>query len=176
MRLSGDILWLGVTALAGAAIIGILCWPVSATLSPHLLTGATAASTTVRAAPEPGANSGGITLASVYSASRDHTPVAAPTRVEGSGELASHVALITSIVAPAEPNDSKLSPLDPNAGRSPAETPSNRASLTPALRAPLNHSATAPSPSHQLGSLRARQPHQQAQSAGRSQKSEPVPQ
>jgi hypothetical protein len=44
MRFAGDILWASVTGFAFAAIIGILCWPISAVLSPRILAGATPAS------------------------------------------------------------------------------------------------------------------------------------
>lgn len=178
MKLSGDILWLGVTGLVGAAIIVILCWPISAVLSPRLLTGATAASTTVRAAPETAPSPVGPALASVYSATGIAPPIAPLTPMEESGEPASYVAPITPIMAPTEPNDSKLSPLDPNVDRPPAKSLTDRAKLTTASRAPQQSQwATAPSPpSHQLGSPRPRQPPQQAQPTRRSQKSEPVPQ
>jgi hypothetical protein len=176
MRLSGDTLWLGVTGLVGAAIIAILYWPISAVLSPRLLAGATAVSTTARAAPETAPSPVGLTLASVYCASRIAPPIAPLTTMEGSGEPASYVASITSIMAPTQPNDSELSPLDPNVDRPPAKSLTDRAKLTTASRAPQQSQwATAPSPrSHQLGSPRARRPHQQAP-AGRSQKSEPEP-
>ena len=36
---AGDILWLGITAVVLALIMGIVCWPVSAGLSPRLLAG-----------------------------------------------------------------------------------------------------------------------------------------
>jgi hypothetical protein len=177
MRLAGDILWLAVTGFAFAAIIGILCWPISAVLSPRILAGATPASPTVRAALGTGASPVGITLASGYSANRIAPPVEPLTTVEEDSERASNVASITSIAAPTEPNGAKLSPFESNADRPSAEPLRDRAKLTPAPRArQQNQSAAAPSQSHQIGSPRARQPRQQAQPAGRPQKSELVPQ
>ena len=86
MRLLSDILWLAVTGFTVAAIIGILCWPISAELAPRILAGATALGPTVRDPPETGASSVDITLASVYSADRIAPSVAPLTVDEGAGE------------------------------------------------------------------------------------------
>ena len=171
-RLSSDILWLGVTGFMGAAIIGILCGPVLAQLSPGILAGATSVRPSVRAAPGTGPSSVGTTLASVYRADRIAAPVAPLTTVNEGGERASNVASIPPIV----PNGTNLSSLDPIADRPPAQPLADRDKLTPVLRAPQqNHSAAAPSQSHQLGPPRVRQPHRQVQPAGRPQKSELMP-
>ena len=175
-RLSSDILWLGVTGFMGAAIIGILCGPVLAQLSPGILAGATSVRPSVRAAPGTGPSSVGTTLASVYRADRIAAPVAPLTTVNEGGERASNVASIPPIVPPSEPNGTNLSPLDPITDRPPAQPLADRDKLTPVLRAPQqNHSAAAPSQSHQLGPPRVRQPHRQVQPAGRPQKSELMP-
>jgi len=172
MRLLSDILWLAVTGFTVAAIIGILCGPIFAQLSPGILAGATAVGPTVRDPPETGASSVDITLASVYSADRIAPSVAPLTTVDEGGERASNVASIPPIV----PNGTNLSSLDPIADRPPAQPLADRDKLTPVLRAPQqNHSAAAPSQSHQLGPPRARQPHRQVQPAGRPQKSELMP-
>jgi len=158
MRLLSDILWLAVTGFTVAAIIGILCWPISAELAPRILAGATALGPTVRDPPETGASSVDITLASVYSADRIAPSVAPLTTVDEGGERASNVASIPPIV----PNGTNLSSLDPIADRPPAQPLADRDKLTPVLRAPQqNHSAAAPSQSHQLGPPRVRQPHRQ---------------
>jgi len=86
MRLLSDILWLAVTGFTVAAIIGILCGPIFAQLSPGILAGATAVGPTVRDPPETGASSVDITLASVYSADRIAPSVAPLTVDEGAGE------------------------------------------------------------------------------------------
>ena len=172
MRLLSDILWLAVTGFTVAAIIGVLCWPISAELAPRILAGATALGPTVRDPPETGASSVDITLASVYSADRIAPSVAPLTTVDEGGERASNVASIPPIV----PNGTNLSSLDPIADRPPAQPLADRDKLTPVLRAPQqNHSAAAPSQSHQLGPPRVRQPHRQVQPAGRPQKSELMP-
>jgi len=172
MRLLSDILWLAVTGFTVAAIIGILCWPISAELAPRILAGATALGPTVRDPPETGASSVDITLASVYSADRIAPSVAPLTTVDEGGERASNVASIPPIV----PNGTNLSSLDPIADRPPAQPLADRDKLTPVLRAPQqNQSAAAPSQLHQLGSPRVRQPHRQVQPAGRPQKSELMP-
>ena len=177
MRLLSDILWLAVTGFTVAAIIGVLCWPISAELAPRILAGATGVGPTVRDPPETGASSVDITLASVYSADRIAPSVAPLSTVDEGGERASNIASITSIAASTEPNGLKLSSLDPNADRPPAEPLADRAKLTPAPRKPQQKQpAAAPSLSHQLGSPRPRRPQQPAQPAGRSQKSELVPQ
>ena len=143
IRLAGDILWLAVTGFACAAIIGILCWPISAARFPRILAGATLASPTVKSALGMGA---------------------------------SPVASTTSNAAPTEPNGTEFSPFHPNADRPSVEPLTYRAKLTPAPRArQQNQSAAASSQSHQPGSPRARQPHQQPQPIGHSQKSELVP-
>jgi hypothetical protein len=158
VRFSGDILWLGVSGLTTAAVMGILCWPISAMLSPR-------------------ASSVGSTLASGYGGSWIAPPVA-PLTTPGEGvERPSIVASLTPITAPTEPNGTKLSLLDPNADRPLAEPPTDRAMLTPVPRAPQqNPLAAAPPPSRQLGSPRTRQLHQQARPDGPSQKSALVPQ
>ena len=172
MRLLSDILWLAVTGFTVAAIIGVLCWPISAELAPRILAGATGVGPTVRDPPETGASSVDITLASVYSADRIAPSVAPLTTVDEGGERASNVASIPPIV----PNGTNLSSLDPIADRPPAQPLADRDKLTPVLRAPQqNHSAAAPSQSHQLGPPRVRQPHRQVQPAGRPQKSELMP-
>jgi hypothetical protein len=175
-RLFNDTLWLGITGFAGAAIIGILCWPISAELSPRIRAGAASVSPTVRAVAETGASAVGNTLASGYGGNRIPPPVTPLTTPEEGVERASIVASINPIAAPTEPNGTKLSPLDPNADRPPAEPLADRGKLTPAPRAPQQNQSTAPSQSHQLGSPRVRQPHQPAQPTGRPQKSELVPQ
>ena len=172
MRLLSDILWLAVTGFTVAAIIGILCWPISAELAPRILAGATALGPTVRDPPETGASSVDITLASVYSADRIAPSVAPLSTVDEGGERARNVASIPPIV----PNGTNLSSLDPIADRPPAQPLADRDKLTPVLRAPQqNQSAAAPSQLHQLGSPRVRQPHRQVQPAGRPQKSELMP-
>jgi hypothetical protein len=135
IRLAGDILWLAVTGFAFAAIIGILCWPISAVLSPRILAGATLASPTVRAALGTGASPVGITLASGYSANQIARPVAPLTTGEEGSERASNVASITSNAAPTEPNATEFSPFDPNADRPSAEPLTFRAKRTGLSRA-----------------------------------------
>ena len=176
IRLAGDILWLAVTGFACAAIIGILCWPISAARFPRILAGATLASPTVKSALGMGASPVGITLAFGYSVKQIARPVAPPPTVEEGSERASGVASTTSNAAPTEPNGTEFSPFHPNADRPSVEPLTYRAKLTPAPRArQQNQSAAAPSQSHQPGSPRARQPHQQPQPVGHSQKSELVP-
>jgi hypothetical protein len=46
----GEILWLAVTLVAFAVIMGIVCWPLSAELLPRLATGATSANRSVSVA------------------------------------------------------------------------------------------------------------------------------
>jgi hypothetical protein len=44
----GEILWLAVTLIAFAVIMGIVCWPLSAELLPRRATGAVAGSRSIR--------------------------------------------------------------------------------------------------------------------------------
>jgi hypothetical protein len=157
MGLAGDVLWLVVTGFAFAAITGIVCWPISAMLSRHMV------APTVKAAPETGASAVGITLASAYNANRTAPPVAPLTTVEQVDQRVTNDASTTLIAAPMEPNGTKLPFFELNADRLPAVT--DRANPTPVLRAP-QRSAAAPPQFHQLSSPRAGPPHQRAQPAG----------
>jgi len=47
----GEILWLAVTVVAFAVIMGIVCWPLSAELLPRLATGAASANRSLSIAP-----------------------------------------------------------------------------------------------------------------------------
>ena len=47
----GEIVWLAVTLVEFAVIMGIVCWPLSAELLPRLATGAAAANRSVSVAP-----------------------------------------------------------------------------------------------------------------------------
>jgi hypothetical protein len=159
MGLAGDVLWLVVSGFAFAAITVILCWPISAMLSRHIV------APTVKAAPETGASAVGITLASVYNANRIAPPIAPLTTVEKVDERMSNDASITLMAAPMEPNGTKLPSLELNADRLPAVT--DRANPMPVLRTPQrNQSAAVPPQFHQLSSPRAGPPHQRAQPAG----------
>ena len=103
MGLAGDVLWLVVTGFAFAAITVILCWPISAVLSRHIV------APTVKAAPETtGASAVGITLASVYNANRIAPPIAPLTTVQKVDERVSNDASIALTAAPMEPNGTKL--------------------------------------------------------------------
>ena len=144
IRLAGDILWLAVTGFACAAIIGILCWPISAARFPRILAGATLASPTVKSALGMGASPVGITLAFGYSVKQIARPVAPPPTVEEGSERASRVASTTSNAAPTEPNGTEFSPFHPNADRPSVEPLTYRAKLGPS-RATANQSAAAPS-------------------------------
>jgi hypothetical protein len=55
VRLAGDILWLTVTVFVFAVTMGIVCWPLSVDLSPHLVAGAATGSSTAGVVPEPSA-------------------------------------------------------------------------------------------------------------------------
>ena len=127
MGLAGDVLWLVVTGFAFAAITVILCWPISAMLSRHIV------APTVKAAPATGASAVGITLTSVYNANRIAPPIAPLTTVEKVDERMSNDASITLMAAPMEPNGTKLPSLELNADRLPAVT--DRANPMPVLRA-----------------------------------------
>ena len=56
-RLAGDILWLGFTGLVLALILGIMCWPLSAELSPRNTASAEPAKPSVSLASGAGTSS-----------------------------------------------------------------------------------------------------------------------
>ena len=132
-RLAGDILWLGFAGLVLALILGIMCWPLSAELSPR---------NTASAAPDKPA---------IAPTSGAGTSPAATAPLPALAAGASITRLVTSITpsdnpgrgahgpATTEPGGARLSPLDlgpPSAQSAPS--------------APAAHSAAAhrPRPHH----------------------------
>jgi len=88
----GELLWLAVTAVAFAVIMGIVSWPLSAELTPRL-----AASL----APAPGAAST-TPSAPAYSINRLPLPEAPPLNADQGAEGSSGGAPTLALAAPAE--------------------------------------------------------------------------
>lgn len=130
LRLAGDILWLGITAGVYAAIVGIVCWSLSAELS-H---GAGSGRPTAAVTPETSAGSGAVALSSTFGINRNPAPGPSSTTAGGVTEGSSSVAPTTSIVALTVPAGVKSLLRDPIADQL----------QTPAL---ASHDGLAPVPS-----------------------------
>jgi hypothetical protein len=131
-RLAGDILWLGFTGLVLALILGIMCWPLSAELSPR---------NTAHAAPDKPA----ATLASgVGTSSVATAPLPA---LAGGASITGLVASMTPSVdtgegshspTTAEPDRAKL-PLLPLGSPLAQLAPPAAAAHSPAAHRPRPH-------------------------------------
>jgi hypothetical protein len=170
-RLAGDILWLGISTLAFAFIIGIVCWPLSAELSPRMLVGAAPGGSTPGV---PGTGGGYATLPPIYSANRIALSGTSLTKADEVGEGSSGGVSTTSIAAPTTLRDVKL-PLDVMADPAPNPTPSSDGGLALARPRPKPaRSASAAPAAHQPGP-RPQQRHQQARPEAAEERSELVP-
>ena len=155
---AGDILWLGITGIVLALIIGIVCWPLSAELSPRLLAGSNSDKPIYSLTPETGASSAAAGAPSgALSVNRLPLPGASRTTADEIGKRSSSTILTTSMAAPTELGEIKLSLLDPNPDRPPGGLLDYK-NLTLAPPGPQpSQSASASSPAHQLGPRRPRQ-------------------
>ena len=160
---AGDILWLGITAFVLAIIMGIVCWPLSAELSPRLFAGSGSEKPTSSLTSETGATSAAAGAPSgALSVNRLPLPGTSRTTDDELGERPSGTILTTSIAAPTELGEIKLSLLDPNVDRPPGGL-LDRKNLTPAPPGSQpSQSASASSPARQLGPRRPRQNRQPA--------------
>jgi hypothetical protein len=165
MGFADDILWLGITAFVLTLIVGIVCWPLSAELSPRLLAGPVPDKQTSGLTPEGGATSATAGAPSgALSVNRLPLLGTARTKEDAVGEGSSSTTLTTSIAAPTDLGEIKLSFLDPNPDRRPGEYFLDHKKLTPpAPPAPQpGQFASASSPTPQLGPRRPRQNRQPA--------------
>jgi hypothetical protein len=165
---AGDILWLGITALALALVMGIVCWPLSAELSPRLPTGPASDKPASSLTPETGAGWAAAGAPSgVLSVNRPPLPGTSRTTGYEVGERSSNAILTTTIAAPPELREIKLSLLDPNTDRPPGEHLVDHKKLTQAPPGPQpSQSASASSPAPQPGPRRPRQNRQPPARAG----------
>src|SRR5438034_7521285 len=161
---AGDILWLAMTGFALALIMGIVCWPLSAELSPRLLAGPALDKSALSLTPDTGASSATAGAPSgALSVNRIRSPGTSRTTAD---EGSSSTILTTSIAAPTELGGIKLSLLDPNATRPPGEHSVDQKKPTPAPPGPQpRQSASASSPGPQPGPRRPRQNRQSARAA-----------
>jgi hypothetical protein len=77
----GEILWLAVTVVEFAVIMGIVCWPLSAELLPRLATGAASANRSVSVAPATSPSTDAAP-SPTYSVNRLPLPDASPPGVD----------------------------------------------------------------------------------------------
>src|SRR5713101_9754630 len=91
---AGDILWLGITGIVLALIIGIVCWPLSAELSPRLLAGSNSDKPIYSLTPETGASSAAAGAPSgALTVNRLPLPGASRTTADEIGERSSSTIL-----------------------------------------------------------------------------------
>ena len=106
-----EILWLAVTVVEFAVIMGIVCWPLSAELLPRLATGATSAnrSVSVATATSPSADAA---PSPTYSVNRLPLPDASLPSVDLAVEGSSAEALTLALGAQARSSGVQQSPRD----------------------------------------------------------------
>jgi hypothetical protein len=158
-RLAGDILWLGITAGACAAIVGIVCWSLSAELSSGAALGHQKAAVTA----ETSAGSAAARPTPTFGINPIPAPSATSTTAGEVSPGSSGGVLTTSIAVLTPPAGIKSPARDPIADQLPAPTLANHDALTPApsgLQPP--QSALASPTSHGLGPRRPLQSHQKA--------------
>ena len=131
-RLAGDILWLGFTGFVLALLLGIICWPLSAELSPRNTASAEPAKPT--ATLPPGAGMGSTATASLAA-------FAAGTSITRQGGLmtpSDDTKEGSSSPAPSEQARAKLSRvnLEPPSAKS---APATSAARNPAAHRPRPH-------------------------------------
>ena len=120
----GEIVWLAVTLVEFAVIMGIVCWPLSAELLPSLATGAAAANRSVNVVPATSASTDAAP-SPTYSVNRLPLPDAAlpsvdlAVAVEGS----SGSALTSALGAQAASSEAQPLPRDIGGPAPPARRP-----------------------------------------------------
>ena len=154
--LAGDVLWLAITAGACAMIVGIVCWLLSAELSPSAVSGHSAAAAISLTSPAPA-----VLPSPTFGIGRVPPPSASLTIAGNVTEGSSGVRPTTSTEAPMESvGDKSLLP-DSNPEQRPNPPPADRSGSNPAPFRPQpaqSVSAIAHSPSPH----RPRQQHQRA--------------
>jgi hypothetical protein len=108
-KLAADVLWLGFTAFVFAAILAIVCWPLSAALSVH--SPRDAAANRPAASLASGVSAGSATAAPLPAfagGDRITRPGALPTPADVVGEGASNVVPPSPIATPGEPPGASL--------------------------------------------------------------------
>ena len=118
----GEILWLAVTVVEFAVIMGIVCWPLSAELLPRLATGAAAANRSVSVAPatSPSTDAG---PSPTYSVNRLPLPDASLPSMDLAAEGPSGGALTTALGAQAASSGAQPLPRDIGGLAPPARRP-----------------------------------------------------
>ena len=133
----GEILWLAVTLVEFAVIMGIVCWPLSAELLPHLAAGATAGNRSVSVVAAPSA-SAEAAPSPTYSVNQPSLPDASPPSMDVVLEESSGGALTPALGTQPGSSGMRPSPRDfgapapaarrPQQARSDAATPKKTAS------------------------------------------------
>lgn len=156
-RLAGEILWLAITAGAGAVIVGIMCWCLSAELSA----GAASSRPTAAVTPETSTGSAAVLPSPALEINRILARGAPSTTAGEVTEGSSSVVPTTSIAARTEPAGIIASSRDPIADKQPNLPPSDRGALTPTPQEPQpTQSASAKPAAHWVGPHRPPQHHQ----------------
>ena len=141
----GEILWLAVTLVAFAVIMGIVCWPLSAELLPRLATGAASTNRSVSIAPATSPSTDAAP-SPTYSVNRLPLPDASlpgaglPVAVEGF----SGGALTTTLGAQAGASGVEPSPGDPGGPAPAARRPQQARSDSATRKKPASPSRPAP--------------------------------
>jgi hypothetical protein len=133
LRLAGDVLWLGIAAVACAVIVGTVCWSFSAELSP----GAASARPTAAASPS-------LTFGT------NNIPASGPSSTTA-GEITQGSSNVptASIAALTEPAAIKSPLRDPIADQLQTAAPAHRDALAPPPSGPQPaQAASASPPSH----------------------------
>ena len=136
-----ELLWLAVTAVAFAVVMGIVCWPLSAALMPRLAASAASGSREVSIAPVPDASPSALP-SPTYIVTPPPLPEAPPLHVDqaaaiersGVPALALKAAVEPSEVQPAPPVTKRPAPATrpPQQARSDPGTRKKAAPLAPA--------------------------------------------
>ena len=168
LRLTGDVLWLAITAGVCAVIVGIMCWYLSGELSSE----AAAGRPTAAIIPETSQGSAVVSPSPTFGIGRVPPSGPSSTMVDASGSgLAT-----TSIVTAAEPVGVKSSLQDPLGDHLQTSAPANRDGVASARNGPQPaQSASAPLAAHAYGAPRSRQHHQPARPRAARTNGELVP-
>jgi hypothetical protein len=105
----GELLWLAVTAVEFAVIMGIVCWPLSAELSPRIATSVASGSRDASIAPPPGESSSPLP-SPAYTINRLPLPEISPLFPDQAVEGSSGAFPTPSLGAQAEPGGLQPSP------------------------------------------------------------------
>jgi hypothetical protein len=139
----GEILWLAVTLIAFAVIMGIVCWPLSAELLPRRATGAVAGSRSIRVVAATSASTAAAP-SPIYSVNRLPLPEASLPSMDLAVDSSSGGGLATALGAQAGASAVQPSPGDPGGPAPAARRPQQARSDSAARKKAASPSRPAP--------------------------------